>query len=296
MYSMIKFSYNKLPESGGEMKSFDDIIGYSYKSNKDGKAALPYMLYPVRTGCNYVKDNFSISRGKEYQYFTLHIVISGYSFFEIDNKQYLLKKGDAFIIISGEEHKYYSTNDSGLGLLWMELECSGARELMDWYRAHKQYVLESADTQRIAETLAEILRYQKNNKEHDDYKVSEMCYALIMELYRIMNEGKSRKTPAAITGAIYYINSHFSENISIKELVDFLKVSESYLNKKFHEYMGTSPGHFILLKKIEYAVFLLKNTTISCEDIAEKCGFYDATHLYKVFMKNMGVAPSSLRN
>ncbi len=277
-----------------DINSFSDIIGYVYRSN-NVENTTNFLFSPSRAGCTYPKEGFDISNSKEYKYFTLHILFSGYSFFEINSKQFLLKKGDAFIIASGEEHRYYNADNSNLGLIWIEIDFSGNREVIEWFKSKHLYVLDSSVTDNLIQKLVDFIRFLKNNENHDKFLLSSFCYDLIMELYRTADYRNISDTPSAILGAIYYINTHFSDNIKINDIVKFLKISESSLNKQFQKHIGTSVGKYIQLKKIEHAVFLLKNTDFSCDTIAEKCGLYDASHLYKIFIRHMGISPSDIR-
>lgn len=80
-----------------------------------------HLLFQVaRAGCDYHNQNFKIVRERDYPYYTIHLLLDGCGFFHIGARDYLLKKGDAFIITPGEEHIYYNNSDSALGLIWIE--------------------------------------------------------------------------------------------------------------------------------------------------------------------------------
>ena len=274
---------------------FEDLMNVLYVAPTDVQASLPFLIRPVRMGCNHPNRLFEVQRGREYPYFTLHIVFSGSSFFEVENKEYLLKKGDAFIITSGQKHRYYNAHQSNLGLLWVELDCSGYYEIINWLKAHQVNVLDYTQTEQLTIHLTNLLRYTTTSHPPDAFILSGMCYTLIMSLYSALDPATLRTSPPTLTSALHYIAEHFKENLTIPELARHLHISSSTLTKQFKTYIGTSPAHYILLKKVEHAVFLLKSTTQSCDTIAETCGFYDATHLYKVFIKFLGVPPTAMR-
>ncbi len=275
-------------------KEFEDIMGFVYASPEDALIPFPFLIRPIRMGCNYPNTSFAIERGVEYPYFTLHLVFSGSSFFQIGDHAYLLKKGDAFIITAGQHHRYHNVDDSNLGLLWIELDCSGCHEVIDWLKTHPINVLDATQTQQLTQQLVHLMRTTKTAPP-DAFILSGMCYTLIMMLYSALDASTLTYFPTLITNALHYISQHFKENLSIPNLATQLHVSQSTLTKQFKQHIGTSPAHYILLKKIEHAVFLLQTSDVSCDYVAETCGFYDAAHLYKVFTKHLGVPPTSIR-
>ena len=271
-----------------------DLLGFHYENADNSSAEFPFLICPVRMGCDYCSTDFHISRGPEYPYFTLHVLFSGCSFFRIKGHEYLLKKGDAFLILAREKHDYRSSEDAGLGFLWIELDCTGCPELFHWFMAKQLHTLDAACTGQVARKLAEILRCAQQQPV-SPFALSAMCYALIMDLYEAGNLTAQHQPPPLIAAALYYINSHFSKNPSVACIAAYLNISESCLTKQFKRHIGTTPARYLMLKKIEYAVFLLKNTALSCDAVAEQAGFFDAAHLYKVLFKNLGTPPSALR-
>ncbi|MSS89745.1 AraC family ligand binding domain-containing protein [Eisenbergiella porci] len=53
-------------------------------------------------GCGFQESFFQINRDNSYPYFTVHFLSDGCGLFHIAGENYLLKKGDAFIIPAGE--------------------------------------------------------------------------------------------------------------------------------------------------------------------------------------------------
>lgn len=275
--------------------TLQDIIGFAYRAPVSGDASLPFLLRPVRMGCEYCKPNFRVARQADYPYVTLHVLFSGCSFFRIGQEEYLLKKGDAFLISAGQAHAYHNTRQADLGYLWIELDCSGCMDLVEWFRAKSLHVFDTACTQRVTRQLAEILRHVKTHPDESPFVLSGMCYMLVMELYEAADRTVLRQPAPLVVGALYYINSHFKENPSVGEIAAYLNVSESCLTKQFRRFAGVPPAHYMQLKRLEYAAFLVKNTGLSCEEIASQAGFYDAAHLHKALSKHMGTSITALR-
>ena len=272
------------------------MIGFYHVFPQNAQGDPPLLLRPVRMGCGYCSRDFEVIRGRDYPYLTLHIVFSGCSFFQIDGGEYLLRKGDAFLILSGQEHRYCNINHADLGYLWIEMETAGCQEIVQWLRLQRTPVLDSSRTGPIFRQLLRTLRFVQQTGGGDAPALSGLCYMLLMRLCSARTAGSAAiSLPACVVSALFYAGRHFAQTPSVSELAAYAHVSESCLTKQFRRCVGTSPAQYVLLKKTEQAVFLLKNTAFSCEQIAEQCGFYDSTHMSKVIARHIGISPSRIR-
>ena len=84
-----------------------------------------------------------------------------------------------------------------------------------------------------------------------------------------MNELKRRQILSKpIVLCLNYIYSHIHYRITIKELAEYLSLSESYLSKLFLKEMGIPLSHYITDLKIEKAKNLLQYSDYSIVEIA----------------------------
>lgn len=269
-----------------------ELLAFPFEKVKLPKTSNPYLVTSARMGCNICHSGFNIKRTKDYPYFTLHIVFEGCSFFHIANRDYLLKKGDAFLITVNEDHSYHNTQNSDLGLMWIELSGNSSRELLDYFALNDIRTIDALYTDKITNQLAEILLYVKSTENLNPYKLSAMQYTLIMDLMETVSSFPKKNPPWVISDALQYINENFTKNIKVHDLTDTLKISNTYLNTEFHKYVGTSPYQYIKLKRLEYACYLLDNTDLSCQEIAERSGFYDSAHFNRIFIQNLHIQPT----
>ena len=94
---------------------------------------------------------------------------------------------------------------------------------------------------------------------------------------------------------IDYIYSHIHFRITLKELAEYLNLSESYLSKLFHQEMGISLSQYILDLKIEKAKNLLQYSDYNIVDIANYLSFSSQSHFIQVFQKKTGLTPHRYR-
>ena len=78
-----------------------------------------------------------------------------------------------------------------------------------------------------------------------------------------------------------YISDNFSTKLSVLDLADIANMSVSTLNRYFIKLLGTTPGAYIITKRIEAAKALIAENKYSKTEIAHMCGFYDSSHMDK---------------
>ena len=92
-----------------------------------------------------------------------------------------------------------------------------------------------------------------------------------------------------------YIENHFSEKLSIKEIASSANISRSEADRCFQKYYQLSPMRYIIRRRIEYAKLLLRSTSLSVKEIGFQCGFQDTSYFVKTFRKHMLITPSEYK-
>ncbi len=74
-----------------------------------------------------------------------------------------------------------------------------------------------------------------------------------------------------------------------------INYSEIYINRIFKKHMGCSLTDFLLKKRLDYALLLLKTTPLTVEQITETVGFSSPSFFFKKFKEFTGVTPNQYR-
>ncbi len=88
-----------------------------------------------------------------------------------------------------------------------------------------------------------------------------------------------------------YIEEHYHEPISLKDICRDLGLSESYVSHTFKDMLGYSPMQYALRCKIGEAQTLLISTDYSITEIARMVGFDAQSHFNQRFIKYVGISP-----
>lgn len=89
---------------------------------------------------------------------------------------------------------------------------------------------------------------------------------------------------------ILYMENHLTEELSLDEMAAKMEMSKYQLIRGFRKEEGTTPWKFLMQKRIDNVKDLLEEG-MSPGQAAVESGFYDQSHLNKVFRKFTGKTP-----
>ena len=92
-----------------------------------------------------------------------------------------------------------------------------------------------------------------------------------------------------------YVQRHFAEEISLETLVSISGMSKSTLIRTFSEIFNMTPWHYLTTIRLNAVRELLETTDKLLVDIATETGFFDQSHLTRVFKKERGITPGEYR-
>ena len=104
-----------------------------------------------------------------------------------------------------------------------------------------------------------------------------------------------QKKHSSIAPAVNYIESNFSESLSIEALSQMCHISQSTLFEQFKRNFGVTPIAYKHNIMIQHAIELLTNTEMSIEEISSLVGFSSYNYFRKIFYKLTEKTPKELR-
>lgn len=92
-----------------------------------------------------------------------------------------------------------------------------------------------------------------------------------------------------------HIEQHLAEPLSGTRLATVIDVSVGQLFRAFKASVGLSPLRYIAARRLELACVLLRTTRHPLSDIAIASGFFDQSHLCRVFRRSVRSSPAAWR-
>ncbi len=88
-----------------------------------------------------------------------------------------------------------------------------------------------------------------------------------------------------------YIDMHYSDAITLKDLAEAVHMNPNYFCRFFKEMLGKTPVEYLNLYRIEQACEKLRTQNTNVLNVALSCGFGDVNYFIKVFKRYKGVTP-----
>jgi len=92
------------------------------------------------------------------------------------------------------------------------------------------------------------------------------------------------------------MNANFCFNLSLDEFARLCGRSLSSYKRDFKATYETTPGKWLLHKRLEYAAAMLGNRALQVTEVAFESGFEDVSHFSRSFKHQFGLSPSDFRN
>lgn len=130
-------------------------------------------------------------------------------------------------------------------------------------------------------------------KEED---LSRVLTAILKERGETEEEAKqSHVYDKTIDNVISDIREHYMEDISLTSLAAKYNISMARLSEMIKEHLSLNFSDYIASLRIQRAKELLRDESLSIQEIAEIVGYNDYFYFTKVFKKVEGISPSKYR-
>lgn len=92
-----------------------------------------------------------------------------------------------------------------------------------------------------------------------------------------------------------YVSANLHRNITLDDMAEVVCLSPSTLYKKMKEYADISPMEYVMKMRLHKAVELLKDDSVSVQDVASAVGFNTHSFFSECFKREFGMTPRQWR-
>lgn len=253
---------------------------------------------------SFIHNEYSIGY-HTHSFYELNIVLNGEGYHYIEAMSYHTKPGCVFLIPPYIKHGYL--NKSNLNVYHMLIhrdfiEHSFSEfkktegffllfETEPYLRAHYNenmfLILTNTELSQIREDIGLIEKCKAI--QHSNIFINAVAKKILCNLCMLMmlncgienNNLTPKRDLINIADCLNYIHCNFDEKLTVELLSKRLNMSRSTFIRQFTRVCGCAPHQYIHEYRIKKAHAYLKDSNMTITEIAQKCGFYDASHLRK---------------
>ena len=123
----------------------------------------------------------------------------------------------------------------------------------------------------------------------------QLCSALLKTLLIRLHCPGAGQFPPGILPVLRYMEEHYAEPISNETLATLAGYHEYHLNRLFHTSTGTGLHGYLLGIRLNRAIYLMLNTDLSLQTVAEQVGFRSYPHFSAYFKQRFCCSPAQYR-
>ena len=253
-------------------------------------------FYVQEAGYMKLKSSHLASR-KNLNSFLIVLVLSGKGSLMYNEKIYELKKGACFFIDCMTPYYHQSSVDDPWELIWVHFNGSSSPGYYRYFSSFSTPVLYPEQFSSLLDKFNNLLEVNEETSIFAEISSSRLIIDILSVLLEEVSRPKefSKEEQNTLLQIGEYLDEHYTEKFSLETLSELFFISKYHLVREFKKYFGITPNHYVIAKRIILAKKLLRFSSDSLEEIAAKCGFYDASYMNKQFKKSEGILASDFR-
>jgi len=255
----------------------------------------------IKVKVNYIgtfkcelNDKTEPIKSKDYEFI---LITSGKGYCNFNGIEQVINEGIVIFIKPNESHFEYAADKQILkGILFSIKESDELNELIN--ASELVTFLNTEENFRTYQSLFTLLLNESQSKDvRYSYQILNSISKTI--LYKLLHVSPifnlPTKTNDTFSTVKTYIDNYFNQDITLEEICKKLYTNKYYISRLFREFIGITPAHYIIEKRIQYAKILLENPDKTIESIANSVGYTDYYHFSRLFKKEVGISPKQYR-
>lgn len=221
-------------------------------------------------------------------------VIRGTCTISIDHLVYQVKRGDFIIIFPYQLHSFYQPVESEIIVHVFEPDFSSELIPKLGSSLPKEYIICNMPQDCVDAFMKAEHYYQQQANLRIIKSYVGVYMSFLLEKLELVSV-KGTDYHSVLQELLLYIDSHFTEYLSLELLAEKFHITRFYISRLFSQKLMTSFSDYVNQLRIDYAVELLCHSDMAICDIAVNSGFDGERHFYRVFKKHTGLTPMQKR-
>ena len=141
-------------------------------------------------------------------------------------------------------------------------------------------------------TILELMVMEYADRKEDTQRIlKSMLQTLLLEVARRYRIEKNGAAPKSVSERILDYMGEHSDVVTLQDIAAHFHYHPNYISALLHRETGRKFTEILLEKRMERAVLLMKNTTLSLEEISAMLGYSNHSNFFKAFKAYYGMTP-----
>ena len=214
----------------------------------------------------------------------------------IDSSEYTVEAGDVLIAFPNRVHRFERIEPEKYLLFIIHPDLMP--ELSEVFAKHTPAspLVKQADNDAALLSLLCLMAETDHPSPYRDVTLKGLLLAFFGRLLERVELTEPRAEDShAIRDIVNFCTGHFTKNLSLETLEEALHLSRYYISHLFSDKLNIRFNDYVNSLRVSEACRLLRTTTLSVTDIAERVGFNTLRTFNRSFAKQMGQSPSEYR-
>jgi YesN/AraC family two-component response regulator len=257
------------------------------------------MFFYVQAVGRFVAMKEYYTHREHFHSYLLLYTRSGCGILTYRGKSYSLQPGSIMFIDCKEEHRYSTDGIEYWDLQWVHFNGANSQSYYEQVYKNAGPVLELPKTTDVPELLDRLLAANRARNIQNDILSSKWLVDVLTELLLIslstLHGEISYMTPPYILEIMNQMERNCTNKITLEDLAAHSNFSKYHLAREFKRYTGYSPTEYVTNLRITLSKEMLQFSNLSIGEIAEQCGYENASFFIRMFKKKEGLTPLEFR-
>lgn len=211
----------------------------------------------------------------------------------IDGRELHVLPGHVVLLLPGHEEQYIFSKTEDTWHRWIAVHVPELEnKTRESFRQLPEYLPLTEDMNRLTDLL---LRLQRDSAPTDPVMLQLGLAALHLYPVESKRTLHQKEKHPAIYSALSWMQEHYADELTLKEIAAVAKVSPEHLVRLFKQYEQATPFQYLWRLRMNKAVELLTNTGLTVTEIALRCGFKTSHHFARQLKQATGRTASEIR-
>ncbi len=242
----------------------------------------------IRTFGFIDRDPLHSTPGTKADDIMLNVFLEGKGYYKNQKLNCEITAGSVAIFLPDDPGVLYSDKKNPYSHYYCRFNGSFAKEFS--HRIINAWGKQIFFSEKMAD-LVLILRKMKPEFRQNIGQTMRSQDGFLMQILLQLLDNSAVDKPNRHIGFIQYLESRISQNIDIEEMANTFHLSIRHLNRIFKSKINMSIHQYHEMIRIQLSKTLLKNTSLSIQEISLRVGYQDALYFSRIFKKNTQNAP-----